>query len=52
MWPGVLYNNKCGSGGFEGEYAVTKSSCPMVMMDEDASHHALRPNTDRRTNVL
>ena len=27
--------NGGGSGGFEGEYAVTKSSCPIVMMDED-----------------
>ena len=26
VWPGVLYNNTGGSGGFEGEYAVTKSS--------------------------
>ena len=33
-WPGVLYNNNGGgSGGFEGEYAVTKASCPVVMMD-------------------
>ena len=35
VWPGVLYNNTGGSGGFEGEYAVTKSSCPILMMDED-----------------
>ena len=36
VWPGVLYNNNGGgSGGFEGEYAVTESSCPIVMMDED-----------------
>ena len=36
VWPGVLYNNNGdGSGGFEGEYAVAKSSCPIVMMDED-----------------
>ena len=36
VWSGVLYNNNGGgSGGFEGEYAVTKSSCPIVMMDED-----------------
>ena len=35
VWPGVLYNNSGGSGGFEGEYAVIKSSCPVVMMDED-----------------
>ena len=36
VWPGVLYNNNGGgSGGFEGEYAVTKSSCPIVMMGED-----------------
>ena len=36
LWPGVLYNNNGGgSGGLEGEYAVTKSSCPIVMMDED-----------------
>ena len=36
VWPGVLDNNNGGgSGGFEGEYAVTKSSCPIVMMDED-----------------
>ena len=35
-WPGVLYNNNGGgSGGFEGECAVTKSSCPIVMMGED-----------------
>ena len=26
VWLGVLYNNTGGSGGFEGEYAVTKSS--------------------------
>ena len=26
VWPGVLYNNTGGSGGFEGDYAVTKSS--------------------------
>ena len=35
VWPGALYNNSGGSGGFEGEYPVAKSSCPMVMMDED-----------------
>ena len=36
VWPGVLYNNDgFGSGGFEGEYAFTKSSYPIVMMDED-----------------
>ena len=34
VWPGVLYNNSGGSEGFEGEYAVTKSSCPMLVMDE------------------
>ena len=34
VWPEVLYNTG-GSGGFEGEYAVTKSSCPIVMVDED-----------------
>ena len=38
MWPGVLYNNGGGSGGFEGEYAVTKSSCSIVMMDEECSN--------------
>ena len=37
--PGVLYNNNgCGSGGFEGEHAVTKSSCPIVMMGEDQQY--------------
>ena len=36
VWPGVPYNNNDGgSEGFEGEYAVTKSSCPIVMIDED-----------------
>ena len=35
VWPGVLYNDSGSSGGFEGEYTVTKSSCPIVMMDED-----------------
>ena len=35
VWPGVLHNNNGGSGGFDGEYAVTTSSCPIVMMDED-----------------
>ena len=35
VWPGVLYNNTGGSRGFEGEYPVTKSSCPIVMVDED-----------------
>ena len=35
VWPGVLYNNSGGSGGFEGGYAVTKSSCPIIMMAED-----------------
>ena len=33
--PGVLYNNSGGSGGFEEEYAVTKSFFSMIMMDED-----------------
>ena len=37
--PAVLYNNNGGSsGGFEGVYAVTKSSCPIVMMDEDQQY--------------
>ena len=35
VWPGVFDSNSGGFGGFEEEYAVTKSSCPIVMMDED-----------------
>ena len=39
VWPGVLYNNNGGgSGGVEGGYAVTKSSCPIVMVDEDQQY--------------
>ena len=39
VWPGLSYsNNSGGSGGFEGEYTVTKSSCPIVTMDEDQKY--------------
>ena len=36
VWLGVLSNNNGGGfEGFEGEHAVTKSSCTIVTMDED-----------------
>ena len=36
VWPGILSNNNGGSsGGFEEEFTATKSSCPIVMMEED-----------------